>query len=72
MDTRVTVAVIYYSSTGNVFELAKAAVTAAEEAGADVRLRKVRELAPAEAIASNQGWSDRTARSHPARWSWPR
>jgi NAD(P)H dehydrogenase (quinone) len=52
------VAVIYYSSTGTVFELAKAAATAAEKAGAEVRLRKVRELAPAEAIAANQGWAD--------------
>jgi NAD(P)H dehydrogenase (quinone) len=52
------VAVIYYSSTGTVFELAKAAATAAEKAGAEVRLRKVKELAPEEAIASNQGWAD--------------
>jgi NAD(P)H dehydrogenase (quinone) len=52
------VAVIYYSSTGTVFELAKRAATAAEKAGADVRLRKVRELAPAEAIASNTGWAE--------------
>lgn len=63
MDTQVTVAVIYYSSTGNVFELAKAAVTAAEEAGAEVRLRKVRELASAEAIALNEGWSDHAVRT---------
>jgi NAD(P)H dehydrogenase (quinone) len=52
------VAVIYYSATGTVFELAKRAATAAEKAGAEVRFRKVRELAPDEAIASNQGWSD--------------
>ncbi|MFL6055153.1 MAG: NAD(P)H:quinone oxidoreductase [Actinoallomurus sp.] len=54
----VNVAVIYYSATGTIFELAKAAVTAAEKAGAEVRLRKVRELAPDEAIATNAGWSD--------------
>src|SRR5262249_1705048 len=29
----------------------------ASEAGAEVRFRKVRELAPDEAIASNQGWA---------------
>jgi NAD(P)H dehydrogenase (quinone) len=52
------VAVIYYSATGTVFELAKTAATAAEKAGAEVRLRKVRELAPDEAIAANQGWAD--------------
>ncbi|WP_067485539.1 NAD(P)H:quinone oxidoreductase [Actinomadura hibisca] len=56
-DRPIKVAVIYYSSTGTVFQLAKAAVTAAEKAGAEVRLRKVRELAPEEAIASNQGWA---------------
>ena len=51
----VNVAVIYYSATGTTFELAKAA---AEKAGAEVRLRKVRELAPDEAIATNQGWAE--------------
>jgi NAD(P)H dehydrogenase (quinone) len=51
------VAVIYYSATGTVFEFAKHAATIAEKAGAEVRLRKVRELAPAEAIASNEGWA---------------
>ncbi|NJP97707.1 NAD(P)H:quinone oxidoreductase [Nonomuraea sp. FMUSA5-5] len=58
MDRTINVAVIYYSATGTVFQLAKAAATAAEKAGADVRLRKVAELAPEEAIATNQGWSD--------------
>ena len=58
LNEAVRVAVIYYSSTGTVFELAKAAASAAEKAGAEVRLRKARELAPAEAIATNQGWSD--------------
>lgn len=50
------VAVIYYSSTGNTFDIAKAIVAGAEAAGATVRLRKVRELAPDEAIATNAGW----------------
>ncbi|MFC5186081.1 NAD(P)H:quinone oxidoreductase [Actinomadura harenae] len=61
MDSPVTVAVVYYSATGNVFQLAKAAATEAEKAGAEVRLRKVRELAPDEAIAANQGWYDHAA-----------
>ncbi len=52
------VAVIYYSATGNVYELARAIEEGAREAGAEVRLRKVRELAPEEAIKSNQGWYD--------------
>ncbi len=53
----VKVSVIYYSATGSVFQLAQQAVQAAEKAGAEVRLRKVHELAPQEAIDSNEGWS---------------
>jgi NAD(P)H dehydrogenase (quinone) len=52
------VAVVYYSATGNVYKLARAVEEGAKEAGAEVRFRKVRELAPEEAIKSNQGWSD--------------
>ncbi|MDQ8707261.1 NAD(P)H:quinone oxidoreductase [Streptomyces sp. LHD-70] len=55
------VAVIYYSSTGNVHRLAEAAAASAEKAGADVRLRKVVELAPESAIASNEGWAAHVA-----------
>jgi len=50
------VAVIYYSSTGNVHALAEAVAEGAEEAGAQVRLRRVRELAPRSAIDSNPAW----------------
>jgi NAD(P)H dehydrogenase (quinone) len=53
----VNVAVIYYSSTGTTYQLARAVVAGAESAGAKVRLRKVKELAPEKAIASNAGWS---------------
>ncbi|MEW6637940.1 MAG: NAD(P)H:quinone oxidoreductase [Actinomycetota bacterium] len=52
------VAVIYYSATGNVYRLARAIEEGAKEAGAEVRFRKVRELAPEEAIKSNKGWYD--------------
>jgi NAD(P)H dehydrogenase (quinone) len=55
------VAVVYYSSTGTVYELAKSIAEGAEKAGAEVRLRKVAELAPAEAIASNAGWASHAA-----------
>ncbi len=54
----VKVAVIYYSATGNVYKMAQAIEEGAKEAGAEVRFRKVHELAPEEAIKSNQGWSD--------------
>jgi NAD(P)H dehydrogenase (quinone) len=50
------IAVIYYSSTGNVHALAEALTEGASEAGADVRLRRVAELAPDEAIDSNPAW----------------
>jgi NAD(P)H dehydrogenase (quinone) len=53
----VKVAVIYYSSTGTTYRLARAVEEGAKEAGAEVRLRKVKELAPEEAIASNEGWA---------------
>lgn len=56
MDGQIKVAVIYYSATGITYQMAQSACEAAGEAGAEVRLRKVRELAPDEAIRSNSGW----------------
>jgi NAD(P)H dehydrogenase (quinone) len=52
----VKVAIIYYSSTGTVHALALAAAEGAEKAGAQVRLRKVAELAAPEAIDANPAW----------------
>src|SRR5829696_6133097 len=54
----IKVAVIYYSSTGTTYRLARAVAEGAEGTGAEVRLRKVKELAPEEAIASNEGWAE--------------
>jgi NAD(P)H dehydrogenase (quinone) len=48
--------ITYYSATGSVHRLAEAVAAGAEAAGAEVRLRRVAELAPAEAIASNPDW----------------
>lgn len=59
----VNTAVIYYSATGSVYAMAQAAAKAAEHAGSEVRLRKVRELAPEEAIASNEGWAAHARRT---------
>ncbi|NJP35191.1 NAD(P)H:quinone oxidoreductase [Micromonospora thermarum] len=56
MAARTNVAVIYYSATSITYQLAQAVCEAAGDAGAEVRLRKVRELAPDEAIRSNSGW----------------
>lgn len=50
-------AVIYYSSTGNVHRLAHAVTEGAEAVGAEVRLRHVAETAPEEAIAQNEEWA---------------
>jgi NAD(P)H dehydrogenase (quinone) len=54
-DTRL--AIIYYSSTGTVHQMADRLEQAGEKAGAEVRRRHVAELAPPEAIASNKGWA---------------
>lgn len=52
----VKLAVIYYSSTGVNYQMASWAKEAGESSGAEVRLVKVPELAPKEAIESNPGW----------------
>ena len=49
-------AVIYYSATGTVDAMARKVAEAAEAAGAEVRLRHVAELAPQEAIESQDAW----------------
>lgn len=54
----VKVAVIYYSATGTVHELASAVEEGAAKAGAEVRLRRVAELAPEAAINTNPAWRD--------------
>lgn len=52
----VRIAVIYYSSTGSVHALAHALAEGADKAGAQVRVRRVAELAPDEAIDTNPAW----------------
>ncbi|PZS33714.1 MAG: NAD(P)H dehydrogenase [Pseudonocardiales bacterium] len=52
----VKVAVIYYSATGTVYALAQAVAEGAASAGAEVRLRRVAELAPDSAIDQNPQW----------------
>lgn len=51
-----TVAIIYYSSTGSVHTLAESVAEGVHQQGGEVRLRRVAELAPPEAIASNPAW----------------
>lgn len=57
------IAVIYYSSTGNVHALAEAVALGAEETDAEVRLRRVAELAPANVIDSKPAWRAHLAKT---------
>ncbi|CAM3761465.1 NAD(P)H:quinone oxidoreductase [Cohnella lubricantis] len=52
----VKLAIIYYSSTGTNYQMAQWASDAAKEAGAEVKLLKVQELAPEAAINGNPAW----------------
>jgi len=52
----VKLSIIYYSSTGTNYQMARWAEEAAKEAGAEVRLVKAAELAPMAAIESNPAW----------------
>jgi NAD(P)H dehydrogenase (quinone) len=52
------IAVIYYSATGHVHKLAEALAKGAADAGAEVRLRRVAELAPEEIIRSQDAWHE--------------
>lgn len=54
--SNVRLAVIYYSTYGHNHAMAETAATAAREAGAEVRLRKVRETAPPEVIQAQAAW----------------
>ncbi len=52
----IKVTVIYYSSTGNNYQIARMAVESAKSDNAEVRLRKARELAPESEIEKNPAW----------------
>lgn len=54
--SNVKLAIIYYSSTGTNYKLAEMAAEGAREAGAEVKVLKVPELAPEAAINSNPAW----------------
>ncbi|MEU6707774.1 NAD(P)H:quinone oxidoreductase [Streptomyces wuyuanensis] len=57
MPHQAKVAVIHYSATGHVHALAEAVAEGAGKTGAEVRLRKVAELAPETAVAANPAWA---------------
>jgi len=59
--TRPRIAVIYYSSTGTVHALAEALAEGAREDGAEVRLRRAAELAPASVVDRHHAWREHLA-----------
>lgn len=54
----IKLAIVYYSSTGTNYKLSQMAEEAAKSSGAEVKLMKVQELAPEEAINSNPKWKE--------------
>ncbi|MFC9977303.1 NAD(P)H:quinone oxidoreductase [Spirillospora sp. NPDC127200] len=61
MNTPVNVSIVYYSATGTIAALAREMAETAQKAGAEVRLRKVAELAPREAIDGRPAWAANAA-----------
>lgn len=62
--SKVRLAVIYYSTYGTNHAMAEEGAAAAREAGAEVRLLKVRETAPEAVVAGQDAWkahAERTA-----------
>jgi NAD(P)H dehydrogenase (quinone) len=59
----VKIAIVYYSTYGTNYQMAEVAAEAAREAGAEVRLRKVRETAPEAVVKAQEAWSAQAARS---------
>jgi NAD(P)H dehydrogenase (quinone) len=55
--SKVKLAVVYYSTYGTNHQMAETAAEAAREAGAEVRLRKVRETAPEGVVRAQEAWS---------------
>ena len=54
----VKLAIVYYSTYGTNYHMAQTAADAAREAGAEVRLRKVRETAPQSVIDAQDAWKN--------------
>lgn len=50
------ISIVYYSATGTVSQLAQALGQGARDVGAEVRVRRVAELAPTDAISANPAW----------------
>lgn len=63
MSNSPRIAVIHCSATGTVHELARAIAVGAGDTGAEVRLRRVAELAPEAVVAANPEATPTRARS---------
>ena len=59
----VKLAVIFYTTYGTNHQMAQIAADAAREAGADVRLRRVKETAPMEVVNSQAPWKAQLERT---------
>jgi NAD(P)H dehydrogenase (quinone) len=59
----VKLAVIYYSTYGTNYQMAQTAAEAARDVGAEVRLLRVRETAPAEVVAGQEPWKAQQERT---------
>jgi NAD(P)H dehydrogenase (quinone) len=57
----VNLAIIYYSATGTNYQLSQWAAEGGREAGAEVKILRVPELAPESAIAQNPAWQAHVA-----------
>ncbi|WP_364516077.1 NAD(P)H:quinone oxidoreductase [Nocardioides sp. LML1-1-1.1] len=57
----VKLAIVYYSSYGTAHAMASRLAETAEKAGAEVRLRRVRETAPDEVVQSVDAWAEHAA-----------
>lgn len=62
MET-IKLAIVFYSTYGTNHQMAETAAEAARKAGAEVRLRKVRETAPEGVVKAQDAWSAQVQRS---------
>ena len=61
--SNVRLAIVYYSTYGTNHQMAEIAAEAAREAGAEVRVRKVRETAPEGVVNGQDAWRAQAERS---------
>jgi NAD(P)H dehydrogenase (quinone) len=59
----VKLTIVYYSSYGTNHNMAEVAAEAAEQAGAEVRLRRAAETAPDEVVEAQEAWSAQLERN---------